>query len=705
MSDERALPYADNEALLDALRHFGEMLTERASLAEERIEREWSGIVARMAATLEQRIFVPWIHVAAMFRLGAVDQHLLLLALLAESDERYRKRLQGLTIAVSDDAGGAAPAAEASSQEGVPLAVLTRMFGDVRLNLLPDAPLQHGCLIDAADANVAAMTGSYRLAPPLAAYLLGLAAPQLHIDDTMLADIRPDCPFEEHLIDDAAKRQLARFVDACGARAATPVTFMLHLQGVDLALMSSLCASALAQLGYAAARLDGKRLRRAYEASGARRATLMKNMRLLCRDAVICNQVLVLTDCQWLVANGERDAQDDLLDDVLHVLFETQRYLAVLNGQIRRLAESVGRFAYHDVVPLRVRVEPPSVQLRRLAWLKHAERHALPIDVSLLEQLADGYPFEEERIATVLKDVVGRRMLGDPTDALPQVLVEACRAEAEAEQLGIAKELRMPHRLGDIVLPGDTLDVLDELLSHVRHRAQVVDEWGFRGKYAGSRNLSVLFHGPPGTGKTMAASIVANELELSLYRVDLASVLSKYIGETEQHLAQLFDRAEAMNVVLFFDEAEGLFGKRTETRDAHDRYANLQIGYLLQRIESYPGIVILSTNLLRNMDKAFLRRFRFVIEFPFPVREERRRLWQQAFPPAVPLARDVDFDLLAERASLAGGSIQNVALSAAFRAAADSAPVDMRHLLKSLEREYVKLGKVFVAGDFSRSGG
>jgi SpoVK/Ycf46/Vps4 family AAA+-type ATPase len=289
----------------------------------------------------------------------------------------------------------------------------------------------------------------------------------------------------------------------------------------------------------------------------------------------------------------------------------------------------------------------------------------------------------------------------DSADTLPQLLIDACRAEAQAEPLGIAKELRMPHSLADIVLPADTRDLLDELLSHVRYREKVIDEWGFSRKYVGSRNLSVLFHGPPGTGKTMAASIVANELNLSLYRVDLASVLSKYIGETEQHLAQLFDRAEAMNVVLFFDEAEGLFGKRTETRDAHDRYANLQIGYLLQRIETYPGIVILSTNLKSNMDKAFLRRFRFVIEFPFPAGEQRRLLWRQAFPPAVPLADDLDFELLAQRASLAGGSIQNVALSAAYRAAAEEAPVSMRHLLKAIEREYAKLSKVFLHSDFA----
>jgi SpoVK/Ycf46/Vps4 family AAA+-type ATPase len=183
--------------------------------------------------------------------------------------------------------------------------------------------------------------------------------------------------------------------------------------------------------------------------------------------------------------------------------------------------------------------------------------------------------------------------------------------------------------------------------------------------------------------------------------VDLANLLSKYIGETEKHLAQLFDQAESMNVVLYFDEAESLFSKRTETHDAHDRYANLQTGYLLQRIETYPGIVILSTNLLRNMDTAFTRRFKFMIEYPFPGTEQRHQLWRKAFPPGAPLADDVDFELLADKATLSGGNINNIALRAAFYAAAEKNAVGMGHILRAVEREYDKLGKVFSAGDFA----
>jgi SpoVK/Ycf46/Vps4 family AAA+-type ATPase len=201
----------------------------------------------------------------------------------------------------------------------------------------------------------------------------------------------------------------------------------------------------------------------------------------------------------------------------------------------------------------------------------------------------------------------------------------------------------------------------------------------------------------------MAASAIANELGLALYKIDLANVLSKYIGETEKQLAQMFDQAEAMNIVLLFDEAESLFSKRTETRDAHDRYANLQTGYLLQRIETYRGIVILSTNLLKNLDPAFTRRFQFIVEFALPQAAERLALWHNAFPPASPRADDIDFELLADRAPFSGGNINAAAVAAALYAAAEDTPIAMRHVLQATEHEYAKLGKVFAARDFTWS--
>ena len=193
----------------------------------------------------------------------------------------------------------------------------------------------------------------------------------------------------------------------------------------------------------------------------------------------------------------------------------------------------------------------------------------------------------------------------------------------------------------------------------------------------------------------MAAEIIANELALDLYKIDLSGVVSKYIGETEKNLERIFAAAETANAILFFDEADALFGKRSDVSDAHDRYANIEISYLLQRMEEYDGVAILATNLRQHLDDAFLRRLAFAIHFPFPDVDHRRRIWAGVWPPETPLADDVDVEFLAERCKLSGGNIKNVALAAAFFAAAEQSPVMMKHLLQAVRREYQKIGKVF----------
>ena len=198
----------------------------------------------------------------------------------------------------------------------------------------------------------------------------------------------------------------------------------------------------------------------------------------------------------------------------------------------------------------------------------------------------------------------------------------------------------------------------------------------------------------------MAADIIAHDLGLDLYKIDLSTVVSKYIGETEKNLGKIFEEAETSNAILFFDEADALFGKRTEVRDSHDRYANLEISYLLQKMEEYEGMVILATNLHKNMDDAFRRRMHFIIEFPFPDAADRQRIWEGIWPAALPLAADLDLAFLAERVVVAGGNIRNIALAAAFLAAADGQVVTLPHLVKATEREYQKMGKLLTGKEF-----
>jgi SpoVK/Ycf46/Vps4 family AAA+-type ATPase len=239
--------------------------------------------------------------------------------------------------------------------------------------------------------------------------------------------------------------------------------------------------------------------------------------------------------------------------------------------------------------------------------------------------------------------------------------------------------------------------VLREIVVHVRQRARVYEHWGFSGKGGRGLGISALFSGSSGTGKTLAAEVIAGELHLDLYQVDLSQLVSKYIGETEKNLRQVFDAAEAGGAVLLFDEADALFGKRSDVKDSHDRYANIEVSYLLQRMEAYRGLAILTTNMKSAIDTAFLRRIRFVITFPFPDEVQREQIWRRIFPSETPLA-NLDWASLA-RLTVAGGNIRNIALHGAFLAADAESPVTMDHLLQAARGEYAKLEKPLTAAE------
>lgn len=290
----------------------------------------------------------------------------------------------------------------------------------------------------------------------------------------------------------------------------------------------------------------------------------------------------------------------------------------------------------------------------------------------------------------------------DPETAqiISKDLYEACRLHSNQNLSKLARKITPHYRWSDIVLPPDRLAQLREICDHVKYRERVYEEWGFNGKLALGKGLSVLFAGPSGTGKTMAADIIAGELGLDLYKIDLSTVVSKYIGETEKNLSRIFAEAETSNAILFFDEADALFGKRSEVKDSHDRYANIEIGYLLQRMEEYQGVVILATNYRKNMDEAFVRRLHFTVEFPFPNKEDRRRIWEGIWPENTPRNPNLDLGLVARRFEITGGSIRNIALAAAFMAADAYNMVEMSHVLRATQREYQKMGKVIMEKEF-----
>lgn len=242
---------------------------------------------------------------------------------------------------------------------------------------------------------------------------------------------------------------------------------------------------------------------------------------------------------------------------------------------------------------------------------------------------------------------------------------------------------------------------LENICSHVIYSHKVYDIWEMEQKFAYGRAVTALFCGPPGTGKSMAARVLSNELKLSLYRIDLSQVVDKYIGETEKRLEEIFTYAQNSNVILFFDEADAIFGKRTEVKDAKDKYANTEISYILQRIEDYDGIVLLATNLRTNIDEAFMRRMRYVVEFKMPDKQTRKEIWKDCLEGKMQLM-DIDFDYLAEKIELSGGYIKNIILNALFLAAKEGNRISMKHLLESTVSEYRKLGKVITSRDFEK---
>ncbi|GAA5193572.1 ATP-binding protein [Rugosimonospora acidiphila] len=321
-----------------------------------------------------------------------------------------------------------------------------------------------------------------------------------------------------------------------------------------------------------------------------------------------------------------------------------------------------------------------------------------------LEELA-GSPAVLDQLAGWAAGLPGPVIVAGPDEVLSSVLPWGVRVELPLNPLRARDSSRrrlrrlarlVPRRHGwsDLVLPQDKARRLRELADVARFRGKVLNEWGFGASVASGPGLNVLFAGPSGTGKTMAAQVIAGELGRDLFVVDLAAMVSKYIGETEKNLDGVFAAAHDGECVLFFDEADAMFGKRTAVKDAHDRHANLQTSYLLQKLEQQEGVVVLATNLRKNMDEAFVRRLHAVIEFPVPRVEERLRIWRQLWPAAAPVAADLDLDLLATRIDLAGGHLRNIAVGAAYLAAADGGVITMRHLEQATRREYQQLGKI-----------
>ncbi len=584
---------------------------------------------------------------AGRLGLDALDRSVLALCAAPELDPRYGRLYAYLQDDVTRRLASPRLAADLLSGDGV-------QSSDVLACFEPGGPLsRRGAIrMPTVEATVTLADRPVKVADRLAAFLLGAGELAGAASGFRLRRVGAQAAVGRE--DSAARISLLL---------AAQTRFPLIVCGPDAGAIVARAANAPVVL------LGARELDRAEALADARLAAALA-AGLLCIDGL-----------------GDLTPADRAL--LLRAIDESRERLVLICGSRREAA------MLSDRATLTVEVPHPSFGERHRAWTDFT-------GVTDTRDVAAKFRLSIEQIEAASEvSLIAARARGVAAPA-PADLDLGAR-QASASRLGeLATFLDPGHGWEDLVLPERQLDLLRSISAYLRHRDQVLSEWGYDALVSRSQGLKVLFAGESGTGKTMAAQVLGAMLGLDLFRVDLATIVSKYIGETEKNLERIFTAADGSNAILFFDEADALFGKRSEVSDSHDRYANIEVAYLLQRMEAYPGAVILATNFRRNIDDAFVRRLDFVIDFPFPEANDRRRIWRRVLPQSAPVAADVDFDFLAERFKLSGGAIRNCSLAAAFRAADEGSEIEMRHLVRAVAQEYGKQGRLTLETDFER---
>ena len=647
---------------------------------QDRLDRLSRDITRRTADSLGAGVQLRLARMAQGFGLTRFDTDVILICLAPELDQGY-ERLYGY---LHDDL--------TRRQPTVGL-ILDLFCADLvakaaaRARLTAAAPLIRHCLVSMREEpGDASLLGSgLRLEARVARFLLDddsvddRLAPYTTVVTSGTGVDYPEFPevFRERLL------RLPEYVAAASPRGCGPILYFQGPYGVGKRAAAAACCHVLGRPMLAVA---GRRLATVTPEEFALLA------RLAGREARLLGAFIYWEDFDALL-----DADDRTRLTALFSVLRELPSLAFLSGSAAWEPSGPLR----EIPFLRVPFPMPGAQERLRMW--HASLAANESrQVPDLADLAGAFRLTGGQIRDAAATACNLARFRDPGE--PKVtladLNAACRLHSNRKLAELAVKIIPGYTWDDIVLPADQMAQLQEIHDQARNHALVYDTWGFGAKLATGTGLSILFAGPPGTGKTMAADVLAGALGLDLYKIDLSTVVSKYIGETEKNLARIFDEAATSNAVLFFDEADALFGKRTQVRDAHDRYANVEISYLLQKMDEYDGVVVLATNLRKNMDEAFVRRLHAIVEFPVPGVHDRRRIWERVWPAATPRDAALDLDFLARRVEVAGGSIRNIALAGAFLAAADGGAVTMTHVLRAARREYQKMGKILSAGEF-----
>lgn len=658
--------------------------------------REYRETAAEQAVQIEQRcqltdpaVSLPLRHLEKTFGLDAVARDILLLCLLPHIDGRYAQLLSDL---------------QQDSRQTVPTVGLIQQILQPELDR-PDAVLGYLSPMSPllASESVSFPEKADQLPLPrrplilderITGYLLGQTVSDARLT-TVLQDVSASVRLDDLMMPDERRATLAALAAVLPQQLPATMLWVGAYGSGRLAAAQALCNQ-----------MDMPLL--ALDVSSALHSQIAwpRLVGLCLREALLREAAVYWIGCEELIASREQSPHWRQL------LKTTANFpgLTIFDSQSDWTPS--GQFAHHTFLALDFPL--PNYEMRQQLWHKHLDPAVVATYPDLIPLLAATFQLTEGQIedAIATAESLARRRKPHQPQLTQKDLYEGCRRQSSQKLITLTR--RVPPRSaqaegGDLlrpVLPPAVQKQLDELYGRVRHYHQLYERLGFAERLSLGRGTIALFTGTSGTGKTMAAEWLASQFKTDLYKVDLAAVVSKYVGETEKNLSQIFDQAEDSNAMLFFDEADALFGKRGEVKEARDRWANLEVNYLLQRVEEYAGVVILATNLRQNIDPAFLRRIPIVIEFPFPDAEARLQILQGMFPPDINQPDPKELRQLAERFELTGGSWKNIVIDAAFRALADvekgaEPTITLTHLVLATAREYQKLGKPITKGEFN----
>lgn len=661
--------------------------------------RKRRGIDRRKEATRDAGTYLPFLYLQEVLGLGRFQQRCLLLALAPELDGKYGRAFAYL----QDDVTRKLPTVDLA------LALFAgrpeeRRAGLEALGSGADwrrARVLH--VVDPPDGPHPLLARRLKLDDRVVQFLLGSS--RLDGRTSRWASVRwePRRAVPPSLEDLLAR--LRRLLDA-HFRVSSPGSLIVHLAGRYGSGRSATAEAAAAHLGLPTVWIDMRKLAPsdAYDV----------DVRTAVREALLQPAAVGVRHADAIRGPGEADAR--LLGPLVDAIRTYSRLTFLVAEEPWTPVDLFG-----DDTFLSLTCPVPGYRERARAWTE-ALRGPDGIGDGLVHELAGKFRFTPGQIRDAAAEARARAGLTASPEPRPDAtpdpdprpdstqLHAACRNQASPHLGELARRIDPVFGWDDLVLPEGQTAQLREIVAHVRHAPTVMGAWDFAARFPLGRAVTALFAGGSGTGKTMAAEILAGDLELDLFKIDLSAVVSKYIGETEKNLSRIFREARNSSAILFFDEADALFGKRSEVKDSHDRYANVEIAYLLQRMEEHEdGVVILATNLKKNLDEAFVRRLRFIVDFPFPTAEDRARIWEKVFPDGLPVGEDVDFDFLGRRLSVSGGNIKNIGLRAAYIAARKGAPaVDMSCVIEAAKRELDKVGKLYTEeefGDYGEPGG